>query len=261
MSRKVMRVPLDFNHPLEKVWPGYCSEPLPQCTVCDGAGWTAAHRWLSSIAGLLGQLGEDVPRQFQQGDRGTMHPYLDRLQNRPTTRWNMDTPHIMPATIRPTADILDFLTAFTGLPADKFTGFLANPDHDIVRAMIRHAGLPENWGWCPACDGKGTDGTPEQRKAAEEWTATEPPAGDGWQLWETVSEGSPMTPVFATKEELARHIASTDYAWHRPGRRISLEAATALVEDGWAPTAVVIGGKMHVAENAPLAEKEAGTHE
>ena len=26
----------------------------------------------------------------------------------------------------------------------------------------------------------------------------EPPIGDGWQVWETVSEGSPVTPVFAT---------------------------------------------------------------
>ena len=32
----------------------------------------------------------------------------------------------------------------------------------------------------------------------------EPPSGDGYQLWETVSEGSPMTPVFAAPEELAQ---------------------------------------------------------
>jgi hypothetical protein len=259
MSRKVMRVPLDFNHPLEQVWPGYCSEPLPQCPACDGAGETAAAQWLARIATLLGQLGEDVPRQFIKGERGTLHPYLGNLGNRPTTRYRLDEPDKWPETIRPSADILDFLTAFTGLPADKFTGFLANPGHDIFRAMVKHAGLPEKWGWCLACDGTGTAGTPEQRKAAAEWTATEPPAGDGWQLWETVSEGSPITPVFATKEELARHIASTDYAWHRPGRRISLEAATALVEDGWAPSGAFISGQMVSAENAPLAYKKADT--
>ena len=32
----------------------------------------------------------------------------------------------------------------------------------------------------------------------------EPPSGEGYQLWETVSEGSPMSPVFATPEELAQ---------------------------------------------------------
>lgn len=30
----------------------------------------------------------------------------------------------------------------------------------------------------------------------------DPPTGDGFQLWETTSEGSPQSPVFATLEEL-----------------------------------------------------------
>lgn len=32
---------------------------------------------------------------------------------------------------------------------------------------------------------------------------TDPPVGNGYQLWETTSEGSPISPVFATPEELA----------------------------------------------------------
>jgi len=31
----------------------------------------------------------------------------------------------------------------------------------------------------------------------------EPPTGEGFQLWETTSEGSPVSPVFASAEELA----------------------------------------------------------
>ena len=31
----------------------------------------------------------------------------------------------------------------------------------------------------------------------------ETPIGEGYQLWETTSEGAPISPVFATKEELA----------------------------------------------------------
>ena len=30
----------------------------------------------------------------------------------------------------------------------------------------------------------------------------EPPAGEGYQLWETTSEGSPLSPVFSSLEEL-----------------------------------------------------------
>jgi hypothetical protein len=32
----------------------------------------------------------------------------------------------------------------------------------------------------------------------------EPPVGDGYQLWETTSEGSPVSPVFETLEELCQ---------------------------------------------------------
>lgn len=31
----------------------------------------------------------------------------------------------------------------------------------------------------------------------------DPPMGDGYQLWETTTEGSPISPVFVTLEELA----------------------------------------------------------
>lgn len=39
------------------------------------------------------------------------------------------------------------------------------------------------------------------------WQPTEPPVGDGYQLWETTSEGSPDSPVFATLEALCEYAA------------------------------------------------------
>lgn len=36
----------------------------------------------------------------------------------------------------------------------------------------------------------------------DQWFS-EPPVGEGYQLWETTSEGSPISPVFSTAEELA----------------------------------------------------------
>ena len=33
----------------------------------------------------------------------------------------------------------------------------------------------------------------------------DPPKGDGYQLWETTSEGSPISPVFKTIEALAKY--------------------------------------------------------
>ena len=40
-------------------------------------------------------------------------------------------------------------------------------------------------------------------------SAIEPPEGTGYQLWETVSEGSPVSPVFETKEKLCKWLSST----------------------------------------------------
>jgi len=38
----------------------------------------------------------------------------------------------------------------------------------------------------------------------------EPPKGYGFQMWETTSEGSPMSPVFAAPEELARWLVDNN---------------------------------------------------
>jgi hypothetical protein len=54
-------------------------------------------------------------------------------------------------------------------------------------------------GWCRAYCNEGTVDVYEG-----------PPEGPGWQLWETTSEGSPISPVFKTGEELAHW--ATDHA-------------------------------------------------
>lgn len=41
----------------------------------------------------------------------------------------------------------------------------------------------------------------------------EPPVGEGYQLWETVSEGSPMSPVFASLDELSEWCSSNVTGW------------------------------------------------
>lgn len=56
---------------------------------------------------------------------------------------------------------------------------------------------------CARCAGSGRIWpTPEIEKQYEDWTRTDPPPGEGYQLWEDVSEGSPVSPVFTTLEAL-----------------------------------------------------------
>ncbi len=54
---------------------------------------------------------------------------------------------------------------------------------------------------CPTCGGVG-----------ETYPKVEIPSGPGFQLWEVTSEGSPISPVFATAEELAAWLYKNDDA-------------------------------------------------
>jgi hypothetical protein len=110
-----------------------------------------------------------------------------------------------------------------------------------VKAEAEKRGVPL---FCHECDGHGNVWTSEEDKlAAEKWVRTEPPAGDGYQIWETVSEGSPISPVFAEPMELAK--------WMSENRNDTVDKNTSaeqwmqfIMGDGWAPSMVISGGKM-----------------
>ena len=56
----------------------------------------------------------------------------------------------------------------------------------------------------------------------------------GWCFYETVTEGTPVSPVFATKDELAAWLSSPE-----AGRdRMPPDFAAKFVAQGWAPTFV-----------------------
>lgn len=107
----------------------------------------------------------------------------------------------------------------------------------VIRARCEREGIADT---CPTCQGHGSvEAYPGQRAEAEAWEPTEPPKGDGWQLWETVSEGSPISPVFATTEELARWMSSPAYTWgavKTDDDRPSYETALSFITAGWAPS-------------------------
>ena len=76
-----------------------------------------------------------------------------------------------------------------------------------VKAKMKRLGFKNST--CECCKGNGTIWLmPKYRKLAEEWEQVEPPTGDGFQLWETTSEGSPTSPVFATLDELCSWAAT-----------------------------------------------------
>lgn len=91
------------------------------------------------------------------------------------------------------------------------------PLDQVWEGYINPYGYP---GYCQSCNGTGRNAATKQceqcngdgqepcsdpilKKNREEWQEYEPPIGDGYQLWETCSEGSPVSPVFESAEDLA----------------------------------------------------------
>jgi hypothetical protein len=178
--RTVKRVPLDFDAPLNEVWEGYRSPTWRPCPSddCDN-GSTLAAAWLSRFAQLILLMA-------QAPERG-LHPWLQELPVRP------DKP--------PRENVAELTGGLAGRPPRLPFGHDACDQWSATSAIIKAAGLPEDWGTCPVCRGHAIH--PDDIALSEAWEPTEPPEGDGWQLWETTSEGSPVSPVFETAEALA----------------------------------------------------------
>ena len=67
-----------------------------------------------------------------------------------------------------------------------------------IIARIKREGKPSV---CPKCKGTGENWQhPKAKRLYKNWKSYDPPIGEGFQLWETTSEGSPSSPVFETLE-------------------------------------------------------------
>ncbi len=84
-------------------------------------------------------------------------------------------------------------------------------------------------------------GGPPDREYYRPWKDEE---ATWFQVWETVSEGTPVTPPFATREELASYLAASGDYWDqkRGDGPWGVESANAFVfGSGWAPSLIITG--------------------
>lgn len=103
----------------------------------------------------------------------------------------------------------------------------------------------EFWEW---------DGEPPDREYYRPYRDEE---ATWFQVYETVSEGTPVTPPFATAEELVEYLSKNGDFWDqaraREGRIPSApwgdEAARKFVGCGWAPSMLVTAGKVYEPRN------------
>lgn len=221
MGRELKRVPLDFEWPEGKVWEGYHNPHYAKtstCEACGGGGCTTASQRLEDLVRLLMLSGSDTLR-------GECHPYFS------------EGPFQRTRGLLCSNDMVELTTGLAGR-TPSFMGHDSCDSWVTKRKIIAAAGLPEDWGTCQDCNGDGTIwDSPEAEQAAEDWEPSEPPIGDGYQIWETVSDGSPISSVFATPEELAQHMAGTRWGADKGS---SYETWLKFINGpGWAPTMVM----------------------
>ena len=182
MGRQIKRVPLDFDYPLNKVWDGYLNPHHRECPHCVD-GTTPARARLSDIVSLLTLSADDARRRQN-------HPYFTMINQAIRRRFQSV----------PSTDLESLIQGLSG--GDRGTLGYSSSDYAIEKKIIEAAGLnPDDWGICIFC--KGDDIDPEVKEAYEAWVKVDPPAGDGYQLWENTTEGSPQSPVFASPILLA----------------------------------------------------------
>lgn len=223
MSREIRRVPLDFAWPLKKTWGGYLRPDeldLPECPDCKHgerhstgtsieahaiASTFYSHQigWADSNAEQLAwhdKLGQaEVDNLVAEGRLRTLVKREPMPDNPRTSEWK---------SLPLTAERVNAANRRGG-------GVFGDYNHDalnrwiLIRFRCKQLGITLE---CATCGGETHVGTPEQVAAHELWEPTEPPTGDGWQVWETVSEGSPISPVFADREGLIGFLMSDRYS-------------------------------------------------
>ena len=263
MSRTLKRVSIDFDWPLHETWEGYVNPYFRPCPEAERGlchhGETSASAWVGAVASLIAMLGDEAVREpmvpeLRQRGQIFPHPYLEAFAFAPradlprlfmerlhaekdsVTRDRMLREEIAarPSRLLPlTEEMAEFVTGMIGRrPTPPF----GNPEIDIYRKLLAIAGITRKsgWGTCKTCKGKGMH--PDAVLAYDAWEPTEPPEGPGWQLWETVTEGSPISPVFGDREGFIRHLVSLGN---------SQKAAEVFCKRGWAPSGMMVEGKMY----------------
>ena len=104
---------------------------------------------------------------------------------------------------------------------------------------------------CPLCKGSGKTLKGKECPVCYEGKVSpivEPPKGydweksNGYQVWQTVSEGGPVSPVFLKSEDLAKWMVENDDSVTRD---TTYEAWLEMIkEEGGAPSMIIDGGKL-----------------
>lgn len=258
MGRKLMRVPMDFDWPLNKVWSGYINhhwDKANKCQACGETGYAPMARrfsdeWYGSAEfdpvaygaepialnhpAIVEFASWNAARSCELGYPLAAAAEQRRLHALWRDQWShnliqadvdalVDEGRLREFTHRPrTEEQAEALAKAGGYWMQEPNGYtptaaevndwsMRGMGHDAINKYVCVKARCDREGVeyeCPNCKGHGyTWSSPEDEEAYESWIRTDPPNGPGYQLWETTSEGSPVSPVFATIDELCEWCA------------------------------------------------------
>lgn len=268
MGREIKRVPVDFDWPLNKIWYGYQNpfwQYRQECPHCKATGLAPkakffSDQWYGYVKFDPSETGSqpltpqtpavrafavrnvtNAPQYYGGFSEGSIIREGERL----CKMWNISWSHHLEQ-----ADV-DALIA-KGRLWDFTRNGIPNPTaqqvnewsiramgHDGLNQFICVKAKCERLGVefeCEHCEGHGDYWQSQyQKRLYDEYENIDPPKGDGWQMWETVSEGSPVSPVFATSDEFVAWLISEGY---------SESNARKFIEVQWTPSMVMINGEV-----------------
>ncbi len=191
----IKRVPLDFSWPIGKSWPGHTNPYTHKqiaCKACDGTGSTVARLRLNDIVNYLLLSGEEAAKG-EVSISSQLNPNFCNIYKKV-----------------PGNEMVLLTEGLAGRPMGPMQHHDALDRRAAVRKIISAAGLPGNWGYCPVCNGEGeVFANDEDKQASEAWVPEQPPAGEGYQLWENFVPGAPISQVFSDPEEFALYLANS----------------------------------------------------
>jgi len=210
--RTIKRVPLNFNWTLNQAWKGYLNpyKAYLDCKACDSSGMNPKTKKLSDdwYTHLRTDGLDGWGKHLEQEDVQALIDG-DRLWDFTRTPRNEEQLKIVKEKLaRGENSWLPFNNGYVPTAEEVNNWNKKGFGHDsinqwiCVEARAKRMGI---YGYCEHCKGEGyIPVSNELVKLHEEWKKYEPPTGPGYQLWETCSEGSPISPVFETPEMLAK---------------------------------------------------------
>lgn len=223
MGRILKRVALDFEWPLRKIWSGYLNpHQKHKCNKCQG-GWSEDYEKLEAL--WFGWHNEIYkPNTFNKNarynrnaweynlDKDDIQALIDEDRLWEFTRVPLNEEHkkIVEQKVKDGGNNwLPFNNGYIPTPKEVNDWSLKGIGHDainrviVIKAKLAREGKSH---LCSKCDGEAVVWQSEKaRELYEGWTPYDPPSGEGYQLWENTSEGSPITPVFDSLDKLCQY--------------------------------------------------------